>query len=556
MRRLAVPFFSSIVLVFSIIVFVFSITATAKNSTESILALANAAKEDSNWEKAVEYYRQAIDREPTNYKLHYDYIVLEFRLASDLVDPSLEGEAYSKATKAALKVARLQLTEDYNKLVKEHPKNAGYHAALGALYSNVNWEKAEQHFLETMKLAPKIPVSYESLALLEDTRGNVEGNFNYLRKGAEATPDNAKAAFNYAYASYAMHGMKSFKEAMLAFVKKFPESERAPQALFWLANKTEDSKGKIKNLNALRKQYSYKEYRWAAAGMDDLFQEYTHIDAKKALEIAKEVVNETKDKKNKFIPTGLWIKRRDYQASIVEAEHLISTGKFEGALELLRSLKQPRRVSDVPYNLNIAKALALSGDVREAYDFLLELSVAKPTDAIQSARNLYAAKLSLSPEQISIDMAAKVEQRATPIEAFSFERIDTNQSISLTDYHGKVVLLNFWYPSCGPCRGENPLIQTILAKYQSRGFEVMALNVNPEEELFVLPYMAGMNFDFIPLRSSKKFALEKFQAKGYPTNILVDTKGRKIMRLPPIHGDSARTLELQIEALLPKVDKK
>jgi hypothetical protein len=91
----------------------------------------------------------------------------------------------------------------------------------------------------------------------------------------------------------------------------------------------------------------------------------------------------------------------------------------------------------------------------------------------------------------------------------------------------------------------------VLAKYQDRGFEVLALNVKAHEENFVMPYMKGMGFDFVPLRSTMKFAEDEFQARGYPTNILIDTKGRKIMRLPAIHNETQRTLELQIEALLP-----
>ena len=47
--------------------------------------------------------------------------------------------------------------------------------------------------------------------------------------------------------------------------------------------------------------------------------------------------------------------------------------------------------------------------------------------------------------------------------ALALEDLD-GRSHRLESYRGKVVLINFWYPSCGPCRGEFPTLQRVLDK--------------------------------------------------------------------------------------------
>ena len=167
-----------------------------------------------------------------------------------------------------------------------------------------------------------------------------------------------------------------------------------------------------------------------------------------------------------------------------------------------------------------------------------------------AATLVYADKLGKDERTIRAEIRDVLEEGAEEIKDYSFERYDNGEWVALSDFRGKVVLLNFWYPFCGPCRGENPELQKVLEKYGPEGFEILALNVHPEEDEFVLPYATGNGFDFIQLRSDMEFAQAEFQARGMPTNFLLDVEGRKVLRLPPISGTKVRTLELQIESLL------
>jgi thiol-disulfide isomerase/thioredoxin len=148
------------------------------------------------------------------------------------------------------------------------------------------------------------------------------------------------------------------------------------------------------------------------------------------------------------------------------------------------------------------------------------------------------------------------EAAAKPAAAFTLPDYPDRKNVSLADYRGKVVLLNFWYPSCGPCRGEFPTLQRVLDKYKDRGFEILSLNVLPDEQAFVMPYLTKNRFTFHALETTTEWAEKTYAARGFPTNLLIDADGRIMFKPGIIRSPrEQRTFELQIEALLAHAKK-
>jgi thiol-disulfide isomerase/thioredoxin len=67
--------------------------------------------------------------------------------------------------------------------------------------------------------------------------------------------------------------------------------------------------------------------------------------------------------------------------------------------------------------------------------------------------------------------------------------------VSLADYKGKVVFLNFWATWCDPCRVEIPWLIDMQSKYASRGFTVVGVAMDEEGKSVVAPFIAKERFD-------------------------------------------------------------
>lgn len=71
-----------------------------------------------------------------------------------------------------------------------------------------------------------------------------------------------------------------------------------------------------------------------------------------------------------------------------------------------------------------------------------------------------------------------LEGKAAP--AFALEDL-SGKRISLTDYKGKAVMINFWATWCGPCRIETPWIVALRQKYAAQGFEVLGIDTEGDD---------------------------------------------------------------------------
>ena len=505
---------------------------------------------ERNLADAVTHFRAAIEHDPNNTQAHQRFIFAFQALGRSEISAELDEGERNEAMKAAADKSFDNLLALYREWSQDSPKIAAYKWAIGQLYMYRDYDKVRQYTNEALALDPGLSDGYSTLALIADVSGDKDRELELLKKAMKTAPDSPDQAFYYA-ASLNQSDPALGRKKSLEVAERFPESERGAQALYWLAYHTEDREEQVSLYERLRTTYPPEKFDWSASGMSMLADLYSETQPEQALAIAEQMVAATADEPDGWGAKN-WNERLTFQQDVIKGNQLIAEGQFEQAVELLQDTTIPRFTSANVFHETTARALDGAGRTVEAYEYLLPLAAKEPTDRVRAATLFYAEKLEKNDETIRAEIRGVLDEDAEEIKDYTFERYDNGEQVSLSDFKGKVVLLNFWYPFCGPCRGENPELQKVLEKYGPEGFEILALNVHPEEDEFVLPYATGNGFDFIQLRSDMEFAQAEFQARGMPTNFLLDTDGRKVLRLPPISGSKVRTLELQIESLLPE----
>ncbi len=96
------------------------------------------------------------------------------------------------------------------------------------------------------------------------------------------------------------------------------------------------------------------------------------------------------------------------------------------------------------------------------------------------------------------------------------------ESVSLADYKGKIVILNFWATWCGPCRKEMPDLEKYYREYNQ---DVVVLAVNTDSNNDVKGFADGLQLTFPIVLDEKSEILKQYEIISYPTTYFIDKKG-------------------------------
>jgi peroxiredoxin len=100
------------------------------------------------------------------------------------------------------------------------------------------------------------------------------------------------------------------------------------------------------------------------------------------------------------------------------------------------------------------------------------------------------------------------------------------RAVSLSDYRGKVVLLNFWATWCGPCRIEIPWFMQFEKEFKDRGFAVLGVSMDDEGWVAVKPYLERMRVNYRVLMGDSMVSDLYGGVDSLPTSFMIDRDGR------------------------------
>jgi peroxiredoxin len=124
-----------------------------------------------------------------------------------------------------------------------------------------------------------------------------------------------------------------------------------------------------------------------------------------------------------------------------------------------------------------------------------------------------------------IARSVKSDQDRKPAPAFSLTDA-RGAPVSLEDYRGKVVLLNFWATWCGPCEVEIPWFIEFEQKYKDRDFAVLGVSFDDDGWKSVRPYIASHKINYRIMIGTEKMSQLYGGVDSLPTTFIVDRQGR------------------------------
>lgn len=121
------------------------------------------------------------------------------------------------------------------------------------------------------------------------------------------------------------------------------------------------------------------------------------------------------------------------------------------------------------------------------------------------------------------------EPKAVSAEPFETE---SGAEMTLADYEGKVVLLNFWATWCAPCRKEMPMLSELQAELGGDDFEVVTLATGRNPPPAMKAFFEEIGVSNLPLhRDPRSKVAREMGVLGLPITVIMDRDGQEIARL-------------------------
>ena len=121
--------------------------------------------------------------------------------------------------------------------------------------------------------------------------------------------------------------------------------------------------------------------------------------------------------------------------------------------------------------------------------------------------------------------------------------------VTLSDYRGKVVYLDFWASWCPPCRASFPWMNDLQKKYEKKGLEIIAVNLDKDRSS-IKDFIAATQPQFTIAYDPEGTLAERYEVMGMPSSYLIDRNGKLHSTHIGFREKDKTTLEQQIIQLL------
>ena len=101
---------------------------------------------------------------------------------------------------------------------------------------------------------------------------------------------------------------------------------------------------------------------------------------------------------------------------------------------------------------------------------------------------------------------------------------DSDRSVTLSQYRGKVVVLNFWATWCPPCVAETPAMVEMTRRMKDKGVVVLAVSIDADDAAYH-KFLKDYNVNMITVRDEERKASNLYGTFGWPESYIIDRNG-------------------------------
>lgn len=208
-------------------------------------------------------------------------------------------------------------------------------------------------------------------------------------------------------------------------------------------------------------------------------------------------------------------------------------GRMKDAREFVSHFKMTMKQDNLETWFLLGELLEMTNQHEEQLTIFEQLEEQYPDD-----RNLLRRLAYVNKKLGNSEVAAAYDRKSDPkyelwgkvVPDFSTTDLDGNP-ISLQQYRGKVVLLDFWGVWCGFCNHEMPNLKKVYNTYKDQGFDIIGVSID-DEKAVLQEYVKENDIQWRQISSGKRWEEDplatQYEVTGLPEQWLIDREGKLI----------------------------